>query len=260
MRSASVNTRRRAGLVLGMIAVVLVAGGGWELLRWAGVVSWSPAGACGAVDNTRRAGDVNVVIFVIDTLRADRLNAYGYERRMTSPNIDALAREGVLFEKAYAAAPWTLPSMASLMTSRFVCEHGVASTRQRIGEGVATLPKQLHSIGFTTIGLYANSMVSPEFGFGDGYDFYQVSFTNEGEQVRRAREMHAGRPFFLMVHNLEPHNPEFFAPPHTEGFRDVGEDVRGQIAEHYKQYRIATWQDYEAGRSLGATRRGGDSG
>jgi len=242
------------------LALGVAAGGLWVVL--CGVPALSvrlgpPARAVAAgsrgPDNTAAAGNVNVVIFVIDTLRADRLNAYGYERRATSPNIDALAEEGVLFEQAYAAAPWTLPSVASLMTSRFACEHGVLSTRQRFATGVDTLPQILKRLGFTTIGLYANAIVGPGLGFDGGYDFYRESFTNEGRQVKVAREMYPGRPFFLYVHNLEPHNPEFFAPPHTPGFRDVPDAVRKQIAEHYKQYRTATWLDFNAGRTPGTT-------
>lgn len=193
----------------------------------------------------------NVVIFIIDTLRADRLGIYGYDAHDNSPNIDALAAESVVFERAYAAAPWTLPSVASLMTSRFVCEHGVTDTRCKLPEDVSTLPERLQNAGYTTIGVYANSMVAPEFGFGRGYDFYQVSFTNEAEQANKALDLNPGEPFFLYVHNIEPHNPEFFAPEHTPGYRDVGKAVRDRIAAGYKGYRIATWEDYEAGRSQG---------
>lgn len=251
---------RHAKLVMSSLALLLAAGGIWTALQ--GIPALSSrlsfatrvlAAGIYAPDNTATAGNVNVVIFVIDTLRADRLNAYGHHRRPTSPNIDALARGGVLFERAYAAAPWTLPSMASLMTSRFPCEHQVLSTRQRIAAAADTLPKSLRRLGYTTIGLYANSMVAAEFGFADGYDFYRVSFVNEDRQVKLARRMYPGRPFFLYVHNLEPHNPEFFAPPHTPGFRDVSEPLRQRIAEHYKQYRTATRLDFDQGRPPGTT-------
>jgi arylsulfatase A-like enzyme len=241
------------------LAVVLVVGGLWTVLRALPTLSvWCgfPAGALAGVshaDNTATAGKVNVVIFLIDTLQARRLNAYGYDRNVTSPNIDALAEEGVLFERASAPAPWTLPSVASLMTSRFACEHGVLSTRTRFGSGALTLPMHLKQLGFTTIGLWANAIVGAGLGFDRGYDFYRESFTTDGEEVRVARELHSGRPFFLYIHNIEPHNPEFFAPAHTLGFRDVPDSVRKRIAEHYKQYRIATWLDFEQRRPPGTT-------
>jgi arylsulfatase A-like enzyme len=242
------------------LAVVLVAGGLWAGLRAIpaissrlGLPTWALAADSQGSDNTVIAGNVNVVIFLIDTLQARRLNAYGYDRKVTSPNIDALAEEGVLFERAYAPAPWTLPSVASLMTSRFPCEHGVVSTRTQFGSRTMTLPMRLKQLGFTTIGLWANAIVGPGLGFDRGYDFYRESFTNDGEQVHAARQMYPGRPFFLYIHNIEPHNPEFFAPPHTPGFRDVPDPVRKRIAEHYKQYRIATWLDFEQQRPPGTT-------
>ncbi len=242
------------------LTLAFVIGGLWAALRGPpalsarlGFPAWAWAGGARGPDNTATAGNVNVVIFIIDTLRADRLNAYGYERHVTSPNIDALAEEGVLFEQAYAAAPWTLPSVASLLTSRFACEHGMLATRSRIAAGVPTLPILLKQLGFTTIGLYANAIVGPGLGFDAGYDFYRDSFVNEGRQVKVAREMYSGRPFFLYVHNIEPHNPEFFAPRHTPGFRDVSDAVRHQIAGHYRQYRTATWLDFHAGRTPGTT-------
>ncbi|UCG33485.1 MAG: sulfatase [Phycisphaerales bacterium] len=248
----------RAGYMV--MAIVAVALGLVFLLRDPAAihgnlasVARSVAPAAFATDNTATAGDVNVCIFLIDTLRADRLNVYGYDRHVTSPHMDALARSGVVFEQAYSPAPWTLPSVASLMTSQFPCEHGLVETRQAFAEHVETLPEHLKSIGFTTIGLYANTMVSPAFGFGEGYDFYCESLYNEGAQIAEARRLYAGRPFFLYVHNYEPHNPEYFAPAHTPGFRDVPLSVRARMSQHYRKYRAAVWGDYEAGRPAGST-------
>jgi arylsulfatase A-like enzyme len=98
---------------------------------------------------------VPVIIYLVDTLRADRLGIYGYPRR-TSPQIDALARDSVVFDQAYAPAPWTLPSVTSLVTSTFVCEHGAVSNRNKLGPDLPTLAGQLRSVGYTTAGIYAN--------------------------------------------------------------------------------------------------------
>ena len=73
-------------------------------------------GGCADKEPARPAADVPVIIYVVDTLRADQLGLYGHPRP-TSPNIDALAAESVVFDQAYAAAPWTLPSVVSLITS-----------------------------------------------------------------------------------------------------------------------------------------------
>jgi arylsulfatase A-like enzyme len=251
---------RRANLMMISLALLLVSGGAWTLAHGIpalsarlGFPSRASAARSRSSENSAAVGKPNVVIFLVDTLRADRLNCYGYTERRTSPNVDALAGAGVLFERAYAPAPWTLPSVASLMTSRFPCEHGVLSTRQRIGRSVKTLAQRFKQLGYTTIGLYANSMVAAEFGFARGYDFYRESFTSAGRQVTVARRLHPGEPFFLYVHNIEPHNPEFFAPAHTPGFRDVPRAVRDRIAGHYRAYRTATRVDFTAGRTVGLT-------
>jgi arylsulfatase A-like enzyme len=242
------------------LATVFVVSGLWAGVRVLatsgsrlGFPAWARAAGSRTPDNTASAGKVNVAIFLIDTLQARRLNVYGYERNVTSPNIDALAAQGVLFERACAAAPWTLPSVASLLTSRFPCEHGVLSTRTRFGSGAQTLPMHLKQLGFTTIGLWANALVGPGLGFDRGYDFYRESFTTDGEEVYAARRMVPGRPFFLYIHNIEPHNPEFFAPKHTPGFRDVPQATRERIAGLYKQYRNATWLDFDHQRPPGTT-------
>lgn len=251
------NGRRRAGYAVAAILVVL----GLGYLLWNPTETFGSlatatrrvAPAAFARDNTATAGSVNVCVFLIDTLRADRVGAYGYDRRPTSPHMDALAQTGVVFEQAYAAAPWTLPSVASLMTSQFPCEHGLVATRQALAAHVETLPQLLQGLGFTTIGLYANTMVAPGFGFGRGYDFYRESICNEGPQVAEARRLYAGRPFFLYVHNYEPHNPEYYAPPYTPGFRDVPQDVRDRMSRCYRAYRASVWGDYEAGQPPGTT-------
>jgi arylsulfatase A-like enzyme len=95
--------------------------------------------------------------------------------------------------------------------------------------------------------------VGPGLGFDRGYDFYRESFTTDGQEVFAARRMYPGRPFFLYVHNIEPHNPDFFAPPHTPGYRDVPSARREPITESYKQYRNATWLDFEHQRPPGTT-------
>ena len=239
---------RQLNLLFGAGGVLFSVSLLWIILRSLAPVSPQIARAA---EPPASLAQPNIVLFVVDTLRADRLQPYGYPRP-TSPRLLELADEAVVFEQASAAAPWTLPSMASVMTGRLPSAHALNSTRQSLPAAQRTLAEELRSAGYTTIGLYGNSMVAPEFGFGRGYDFYQVSFQNTGVQVDHALNLNPGRPFFLYVHNLEPHNPEFFAPPHSDGFRDVGPDVRRKIAAYYKAYRIATWEDYEARRASGS--------
>ena len=74
---------------------------------------------------------LNVLLISVDTLRADRLNCYGYEAHRVSPHIDALAADGILFENHIAASPWTTPSHMSLLTSLYPTSHGVIQSLQR---------------------------------------------------------------------------------------------------------------------------------
>lgn len=235
---------KRGWLWIGGVLLALAA---WMWLRGSGLPSTTLAGQSATEQRP------NVVLFVIDTLRSDRLNSYGYTRHETSPHIDALAHEGVRFEQAYAAAPWTLPSMASVMLSRFACEHGALSTRTRMTGKVATLAERLHGLGYTTLGLYANTMIAPEFGFDRGFDRYQESAVNTDVQAAELLKDASAAPFFLYVHSIEPHNPERQAPDHTPGFRDVPRNLRDQLHQHYLAYRTATRVDFTANRRVGLT-------
>lgn len=114
----------------------------------------------------------NVVMVLIDTLRADHLGAYGYDRP-TSPVFDALAREGTLFEGVTAQAPWTKPSVASLMTGRFVHNHGVVSSRDALADDAHTLAEALRERGYRTAAFSGNPWITPEFRFDQGFDEFE---------------------------------------------------------------------------------------
>jgi arylsulfatase A-like enzyme len=195
----------------------------------------------------------HVVIFLIDTLRADRLGTHGYVRRPTSPRIDALAREAVVFEQACAPAPWTLPSVASLLTSTFPCEHRMLDNRRRLSPALEPLAARFARLGYVTLGLYANALVGPSYGLDRGYAALQPTLSADGEQVGRLLDAHPRRPVFLYIHNIEPHTPFEYAPPHTDGFRDVSARVREMIRTRYMLYRRATRVDFAENRPLGTT-------
>lgn len=89
------------------------------------------------------------MLITVDTLRADRLSSYGYQRNST-PNFDRLAREGVLFENAFCDVTWTTPSMASVMTGQYATRHGLRSSHQRLAPNATTLAKILHGAGVHT--------------------------------------------------------------------------------------------------------------
>ncbi len=129
----------------------------------------------GSVDDIEKLGDrddLNLLFIVIDTLRADRLGSYGYERD-TSPSLDRFAASGVRFARHLAQSSWTKTSMASLWTGLYPAHTGILRFDQVL-PAQAVLPAEiLKQAGFQTIGLYRNGWVGPTFGFDQGFDVYQ---------------------------------------------------------------------------------------
>jgi arylsulfatase A-like enzyme len=113
----------------------------------------------------------SVILVVIDTLRADHLGAYGY-RQPTSPVIDQLAAAGTLFQNAWAQAPWTRPSTASLMTGLYPSSHQSNNQNQAIGPDLPMISTMLRRRGYRTAAFSANPQVSPLFGFDRGFDLF----------------------------------------------------------------------------------------
>ena len=130
-----------------------------------------PEGTAADIAGLRERKDVNVIFLLVDTLRADRLGAYGYARP-TSPAIDELARTGIVFRHVYSQSSWTKASMASIWTGTYPAKNGVLRYDQALPEE-ATLPAEiLKQAGFRTAGLWRNGWVAPNFGFQQGFDFY----------------------------------------------------------------------------------------
>jgi arylsulfatase A-like enzyme len=125
-----------------------------------------------ATTAARAAQPFNVMVVLIDTLRADHLGAYGYARP-TSPNFDALAVESVLFDRTTAQAAWTKPSIASLMTGVFVHNHGVVSSSDALGTDHPTLAEAMQQRGYRTVAFSANPWITPEFRFDRGFDDFE---------------------------------------------------------------------------------------
>jgi arylsulfatase A-like enzyme len=206
--------------------------------------------------------DVPVIIYLVDTLRADRLGVYGYSEP-TSPGLDALAAQSVVFDGAYAPAPWTLPSVVSLVTSTFACEHGVVSNRTRLGTGLPTLAGQLSSVGYMTAGIYANPYAGPKFGLDRGYQ--ELSKMPRQNVDRGAIERLLNRagntptnptgagPFFFYFHTTETHNP-FNAPFRiTNRFGQVKDAQRRKMEEFVTGLRGLSIIDWSTGKLVGTT-------
>jgi arylsulfatase A-like enzyme len=160
----------------------------------------------------------DVFLISIDTLRPDHVSAYGHERK-TTPFIDGLAEQGVLFTRAYSTTSWTAPALVSMLTSSYPSRHGVGQgvhgPRGRwevIPEELPSLPELFREHGYRTYGLTANFGLPAERGFARGFDRYECVGAVDLEQVRLAAapwlaELHEGRPWLFWLHLFDPHAP-----------------------------------------------------
>jgi arylsulfatase A-like enzyme len=163
-----------------------------------------------------------VILISVDTLRADHLHCYGYERE-TSPHIDALAEDGVLFENVLAAAPWTLPSHVSLLTGLYGAHHQVYQEDQRMDPALSTLAEHFRSRDFLCSAYTGGGFVSSVYGFSKGFSsylegaggvFHQDSAERMYSAVSEWLDQSRGRDFFLFIHTYQPHSPYACPPPY----------------------------------------------
>jgi arylsulfatase A-like enzyme len=160
-----------------------------------------------------------IIVYLIDTLRADHLGTYGYQRP-TSPSIDALATESIVFESAYSPASWTRPSVGSLLTGLLPARHGAVRRESALRDDVATMAELLGEAGYEATGFITNPNLLPDFGFDRGfatyYDMNSISIDTDAHQIHAAALAHLaaakGRQF-LYLHSLDPHHP--YAPPES---------------------------------------------
>jgi len=168
----------------------------------------------------------DVIVYLVDTLRADHLGCYGYPRA-TSPQIDAFAAESVLFEDAVAQSAWTRPAVTSLLTGLDPHSHGVQERLDGLPESFDTLPEILRREDYQTAAFVSSAVITSKFGFDQGFDTFRqrVKETIEPERptsewvneeaLRWLERRDPDRPFFLFLHTLDPHMP--YRPP--EPFR-----------------------------------------
>jgi arylsulfatase A-like enzyme len=187
------------------------------------------------------AGPMNVLVIASDTLRADRLSAFGYERP-TSPCLARLAEHGVRFTRTRSQAPWTLPSFSSIMTSMYPSEHGAGRGGHDewtpLDPGAVTLADVLAAAGWETAGITANHLISPEYGLDQGFESYAIPGEEEWRRIGmesveldaplvvRFLEQHRSTPFFLFWHIMDPHLPYTTPAELRAQFTESGYDGR----------------------------------
>jgi choline-sulfatase len=208
------------------------------LLAAAGLVGAcnQPSAPPPAVDSAR-----NLILITIDTLRADRVGAYGYKAART-PAFDAIAKGGVRFDRAYAPAPITLTAHASLLTGLYPPGHGARHNGIAMSTSVQTLATVLDAAGFATAAMVSAFPLDRRFGLERGFDDYDdvrdrgpdgrpVNERAGAETARRARlwlDAHRSQRFFLWLHLFDPHAP--YGDPEGSGARSVSARYDDEIA------------------------------
>lgn len=190
----------------------------WRRLGCA--IGWTLLLASCAPGPESRLSRPNVLLVVIDCLRADHVGAYGYSRD-TTPNLDALAAEGIRFESAYANGTWTKPSMATLFSGLYPSEHGLLrvgvpagdiNVTDALPDRVPMLAERFAAAGYRTIAAVNQIHLKSEFGFGRGFDVYRREKKRSGFELNRLlleamAGAKPGQPVFAWVHYLDLHWP-----------------------------------------------------
>jgi len=183
---------------------------------------------CRSEPHSLDCGDCNLLLVSIDTLRADRLGCYGGPRP-TSPALDALAAESILFEHAVSASYLTAESHASIFTSSLPSVHEISNASAMVGNslapGLVTMAEALAAAGLRTEGFHGGGNVASIFGFGRGFDRYQVAH-DLADAASWIRHESGGRRFFLFLHTYHVHDPY---TPRVESLRRLGIEPREDV-------------------------------
>ncbi|HET6347991.1 MAG TPA: sulfatase, partial [Candidatus Krumholzibacteria bacterium] len=155
------------------------------------------------------------MLISVDTLRPDRLG-YGGNPRNTSPCLDRLAKEGVVFTRATSVSGWTLPSMATIFTGRYPSEHGATDFHWSLDASLPTVAGLLRAHGYDTYGYVSHVMLTPTYGMGEGFAHFDFSVLNVGDphevttgqpltELAQRGLRGVKQPYFLWVHYFDPH-------------------------------------------------------
>jgi arylsulfatase A-like enzyme len=243
-----------AAFLILLAAAGLVSGGHWLATR-------PPRPDIPETIPTPLQDSPNTVLIMIDALRADRLNSYGYGPE-TSPHIDALASDAVRFQTCITQSSWTKPSTATLLTSLYPSSHQAIYKPDMLPDPVVSIAEQLSGEGYFCLGFANNANITPMFNFGQGFDEYiylrpdyfffspESGFQLTGyNQMRLIRERFVSKKkyvqhyyqdaqvvnknviswlerlqrgrFFVFIHYMETHDPYFVHPYTGEGYARV---------------------------------------
>ncbi len=236
----------------------------------------------------RAPGEHDIVLVVIDTLRADATTPYG-SKVDTTPYLKELADQGILFKKVFAPGPWTVPSMYSMMTGVYPSEHGIndgiamgpTKKKRMVGQPVlpdsaVTLAENLKQAGYATFGVSTNFHLATEFGFGQGFDQFQggefsfIPYPNMALELI-VEDFQAAPKSFLWLHFFDPHYPYLQVEPwftewnksRFKSYLDISIEAMTTFYRKWARlgpndpmdpkhlYYVYKWAAYLAGRSEG---------
>lgn len=209
------------------------------------IVAFAIVAAAFYTINHRNRPLPNILLISVDTLRADHLSCYGYHR--PSPNIDALAKDSVLFENTTSQAPWTTASHMSLFTSLYPTVHRV--THEALSEVQTTLPVLLQKKGYQTAAFVEATALDPRFGFGRGFNQYHRKSNDPSARANNERVLQwldqrkPANPFFLFVHYYDVHRKYQPPPPFNKIYSPTIQDVDYLITGPYGRRRSITFQE-----------------
>ncbi|MFO0984600.1 MAG: sulfatase [Planctomycetota bacterium] len=198
----------------------------------------------------------NILLIVVDTLRADHLGCYGYQRA-TSPNLDRLAQDSIVFEDAVAPASFTQPSVATMLTGLTPPEHGVRRHPGALSEHCVTIAERLRGAGYRTGAFVSNALLAPRYGFAQGFD----RFDAQGHRLAEATTGAAARwiteqrrePFFAYVHYIDPHFPYAAPVPEPRPFTVADGGGYAQLAKRFLAGTLPLDALWFAGEVQGST-------
>lgn len=222
----------------------------------------------------------NILFIIIDAARADRFSCYGHSNR-TTPNIDQMAAEGVVYENAISAAGWTLPSHTSMFTGTYISKHGVNNENHVYNHKYILMPEVLKRAGYKTVGFCTNDWISDATGltrgFSEFYDFHYPKLIHKARRflnslringkdswayainknVKKWLKKNTGdTPFFMFLHYGELHLPYQVPPPFNSQFLPKGmsyaeaQRVNQDPKAFYAGVAEMSEQDFEISKAL----------
>jgi arylsulfatase A-like enzyme len=221
------------------VELTLKVGGAWgetQTAAWGDAGLWSePLQDQAKPPSAPEVPAQNLVIYLIDTMRYDKFSVYNDKTKVETPNIDAFAKDGVIFEHAYDNENWTKPSTATILTGLYPSTHKTKEDSSKLPTQITMLPEHLKKQGFKTGSFIANGYVSNAFGFDQGWDYY-TNYIREYKNTDADRvvadavkwiDKVKDQRFFAYVHTIDPHVP--YSPPEEWRKKYWDKPYRGPI-------------------------------